>query len=68
MPGQETCRLSVHFAALLEARGIRVYRPREVDWAKAGGYTVAMPRDALMAVGNTLVEAPFAWQYRRREV
>ena len=56
------------FAAALEQRGVRVYRPKEVDWLKVGGYTGAMPRDTFMTVGNTLVESPFAWRSRREEV
>lgn len=56
------------FAALLERLGVRVYRPREVDWVKVGGYTGAMPRDGLLTVGSTLIEAPFAWRCRRHEV
>ncbi|KAG6063194.1 hypothetical protein E4U16_000993, partial [Claviceps sp. LM84 group G4] len=39
-----------------------------VDWLKVGGYTGSMPRDALMTVGNTLIESPFAWACRREEV
>lgn len=57
-----------HFAALLKKQGIRVYRPKEVDWLKVGGYTGAMPRDGLMTIGQTLIEAPFAWRCRRREI
>ncbi|KAK3352149.1 hypothetical protein B0H65DRAFT_507414 [Neurospora tetraspora] len=45
--------------------GIKVYRPREVDWAKAnegrGG-------DGLMVMGRTVVEACFGWGCRRGEV
>lgn len=57
-----------NFAAVLEQHGVRVYRPKEVDWVKAGGYTGAMPRDTLMTVGNTLIESAFAWRCRRDEV
>jgi glycine amidinotransferase len=57
-----------NFAALLEGLGIRVYRPKKVDWLEAGGYTGAMPRDGLMTVGNTLIEAPFAWRCRHQEI
>lgn len=57
-----------NFAALLESFGIRVYRPKYVDWLKSGGYTGAMPRDALMSVGTTIIESPFAWHCRRHEV
>jgi glycine amidinotransferase len=57
-----------NFASLLEGLGIRVYRTKKIDWLKAGGYTGAMPRDGLMSVGNTLIEAPFAWRCRHREI
>ncbi|KAK0623877.1 hypothetical protein B0T14DRAFT_536613 [Immersiella caudata] len=57
-----------HFAGVLQDAGIRVYRPRQVDWLAVGGYTGAMPRDGLMVVGNTLIEAPFAWRCRRDEI
>ncbi|KAK3388264.1 hypothetical protein B0T20DRAFT_103050 [Sordaria brevicollis] len=62
-----------NFARVMTERfGIKVYRPREVDWAKTnmgtGGYTGAMPRDGLMVVGNTMVEACMGWGCRRDEV
>ncbi|EER27397.1 Amidinotransferase family protein [Coccidioides posadasii C735 delta SOWgp] len=57
-----------NFASILEREGIRVYRPKEVNWLKIGGYTGAMPRDSLMTVGNTVIEAPFAWGCRKQEV
>jgi glycine amidinotransferase len=56
------------FADLLTGMGVRVYRPEQVDWLKVGGYTGAMPRDGLMAVGNTIIESPFAWRCRRHEI
>ncbi|KHN97452.1 lysine amidinotransferase [Metarhizium album ARSEF 1941] len=56
------------FASLLEEQGIRVHRPEIVDWLHVGGYTGAMPRDGLMVVGNTLIEAPYAWRCRRDEI
>ncbi|KAJ3494289.1 hypothetical protein NLG97_g4176 [Lecanicillium saksenae] len=57
-----------NLAKILEGEGIRVYRPRVVDWLKVGGYTGAMPRDALMTVGTSVIESPFAWKCRRHEV
>ncbi|OAA74308.1 lysine amidinotransferase [Akanthomyces lecanii RCEF 1005] len=57
-----------NLAVLLESHGVRVLRPKSVDWLKAGGYTGAMPRDALMTVGTSVIESPFAWRCRRREV
>ncbi|KAF3480431.1 Glycine amidinotransferase [Arthroderma uncinatum] len=57
-----------NFAAVLEQNGVRVYRPKEVDWLKVGGFTGAMPRDTFMTVGNTLIESPFPWRCRQKEV
>ncbi|KAJ6789973.1 hypothetical protein PWT90_02929 [Aphanocladium album] len=57
-----------NLATILENEGIRVYRPKKVDWLKVGGYTGAMPRDALMTVGSSVIESPFAWKCRRHEV
>ena len=56
------------FADLLAGMGIQVYCPDKIDWMGVGGYTGAMPRDGLMAVGNTIIEAPFAWGCRRHEI
>ncbi|PKX96253.1 uncharacterized protein P174DRAFT_440820 [Aspergillus novofumigatus IBT 16806] len=58
-----------YFAAILQAEGVRVYRPLAgVNWLDVDGYTGAMPRDGLMSVQNTLIEACFAWPCRNREV
>lgn len=57
-----------HFASILEQNGVQVYRPRSIDWYKVGGYTAAMPRDGLLTVGNTIIEACFAWECRRLEI
>lgn len=57
------------FAAILEEEGIQVYRPpKGIDWQAENGYTGAMPRDGLMSVGNTLIEACFAWPSRSNEI
>lgn len=57
------------FAAILKAEGIKVYRPPEgIDWLAENGYTGAMPRDGLMSVQNTLIEACFSWSCRSREI
>ncbi|KAF2713159.1 hypothetical protein K504DRAFT_472613 [Pleomassaria siparia CBS 279.74] len=40
----------------------------EKEGYQVGGYTAAMPRDSLMTVGNTIIEAPFSWGSRKREV
>ena len=56
-------------AAILQAEGIQVYRPPdEINWLAVNGYTGAMPRDGLMSIGNTLIEACFAWPCRSSEI
>lgn len=56
-------------ASILEHEGIKVYRPADnVDWLSKKGYTGAMPRDGLMSVSNTLIEACFAWPSRAHEI
>lgn len=58
-----------YFAAILQAEGIKVYRPPVgINWLDENGYTGAMPRDGLMSVQNTLIEACFAWPCRNREI
>lgn len=47
-------------ASILEREGIRVYRPRSVNWCEIGGYTGAMPRDGFLTVGNHIIESAFA--------
>ena len=56
-----------NLAAVLEDEGVRIYRPDLVDWLEVGGYTGAMPRDALLVVGNTIIESCFAWQQSRSQ-
>ncbi|KAI4194389.1 MAG: hypothetical protein LQ350_007784 [Teloschistes chrysophthalmus] len=58
-----------YLAAILRTEGIRVYRPPiGIDWLAEDGYTGAMPRDGLISVGNTLLEACFAWPCRSQEI
>jgi len=63
------------FARLLEGEGIVVRRPEPIpqrrtyatlDWASTGMYA-AMPRDALLVVGNEIIECPMAWRSRYYE-
>lgn len=59
-------------AKLLENLGIVVKRPKPLDfsqscetpWWKSQGLYAAMPRDVLMVVGDTIIEAPMAWRSR----
>ena len=56
------------FVQILRDHGVLVYRPKAIDWFAEGGYTAAMPRDGLITVGNTVIEACFAWECRHREI
>ena len=53
---------------ILEREGIKVYRPKSVDWCKIGGYTGSMPRDGLLTVSNHIIESAYAWGCRRQEI
>lgn len=57
-----------NLAEVLKSHGIQVHRPEVVDFQKVGGYTAAMARDGLMTVGDTVIEACFAWQCRKHEI
>jgi glycine amidinotransferase len=63
------------FARILEAEGVVVRRPepipqdrpyRTLDWTSTGMYA-AMPRDALLVVGEEIIECPMAWRSRYYE-
>ncbi|KAL8792431.1 MAG: hypothetical protein Q9195_004964 [Heterodermia aff. obscurata] len=36
------------FVSILRRERVLVYRPKDMDWGKVGGYTAAMPRDGLI--------------------
>lgn len=64
-------------AAVLQQEGIRVLRPdtgrhdrpfHTAHWGSAGGLYAGMPRDLLMVVGDTIIEAPMSWRCRYHEV
>lgn len=66
------CQLD-HFAALLDRLGITVRRPDPTDhaaamrtpyWECARGHSSACPRDALMVIGDEIIEAPMAQRAR----
>jgi glycine amidinotransferase len=63
------------FVRILEGEGVRVRRPEPIphdrtyktlDWSSSGLYA-AMPRDALLVVGNDIIECPMAWRSRYYE-
>jgi glycine amidinotransferase len=60
----------------LELEGITVTRPDLADhtmpfstphWQTYGGLYSAMPRDFLIVIGDTIVEAPLSWRCRQHE-
>jgi glycine amidinotransferase len=64
-------------ASVLTEAGVRVVRPERVshrrpfatpNWRSPGGLYSAMPRDLLLSVGDTIVEAPMAWRARYFEI
>lgn len=65
------------FAEVLRAEGVTVVRPDAVShqlpfrtpaWSSSGGLYAGMPRDLLMVVGDTIIEAPMSWRCRHHEV
>lgn len=57
-----------NLARVLTAGGIVVRRPLDLDRSKHRGYTGAMPRDSMIAIGTTIIETPMAWRSRQGEV
>lgn len=53
---------------ILMSHGVQVHLSEVVGFQKVGGYTAAMARDGLMTVGNTMIEACFAWQSKKHEI
>lgn len=60
------------FVHILEAEGVKVRRPDPIpqrrtystlDWTSTGMYA-AMPRDALLVIGDEIIECPMAWRSR----
>ncbi|MFB6438825.1 amidinotransferase [Streptomyces sp. NPDC056411] len=60
---------------ILEGEGVRVRRPEVIpqrtpyttlDWTSTGMYA-AMPRDAILVVGEDIIECPMAWRSRYYE-
>jgi glycine amidinotransferase len=65
------------FVDALSAEGVTVVRPDPIDhgrpfstpeWQVPGGLYSAMPRDILIVIGDTIVEAPLSWRCRHHEV
>jgi len=78
-PDQMIEKASVELDGLvkvLEDMDVQVHRPTPTDysattttpwWSSQGLYS-AMPRDVLMVIGDTIIEAPMAWRSRYFEV
>jgi glycine amidinotransferase len=69
----DACEELDAFAEIMVKLGIEVRRPMKVKkatpyktphWDAAGGLYSAMPRDSLLVIGDTIVEAPMAWRSR----
>jgi glycine amidinotransferase len=60
----------------LENLGVVVHRPTPFDfsktvttpWWSSKGLYAAMPRDVMMVIGDTVIEAPMAWRSRYFEI
>jgi glycine amidinotransferase len=60
------------FVRLLESEGVTVRRPDIVDFSipyasptwRSSGFCTASPRDALLVIGDEIIETPMAWRSR----
>lgn len=75
IPADQTRAELDALAKLLRAEGVTVHRPEPTrhertfetpDW-KERGFSAACPRDAVIVVGNELIETPLAWRARYYE-
>ncbi len=62
--------------SVLEDHGVRVRRPAVLDhsqpfstpeWSVDGGLYAGMPRDGILLIGDTVIEAPMSWRCRYHE-
>jgi glycine amidinotransferase len=54
-------------ARILEHEGVTVKRPEQLNWDTLRGHSASNPRDSVLIVGKTLIEAPMAWRSRQAE-
>jgi glycine amidinotransferase len=60
------------FIAALEGEGVRVRRPRPIDFSRpyrtrrwrSRGFCAACPRDGFLVVGDEIIETPMCWRSR----
>ena len=57
-----------YFAYELEQLGIEVLRPTDMDFASFDGMYNYCPRDRLLVVGDTVIDAPMAYACRDKEI
>lgn len=65
-----------NLSKVLEDLGVVVQRPEAIDfekvtvtpWWESQGLYATMPRDVMMVIGDTIIEAPMAWRERYFEI
>lgn len=65
-----------NLSRVLEELGVTVQRPEPMDftkvnstpWWESNGLYATMPRDVMMVIGDTIIEAPMAWRERYFEI
>ena len=65
-----------NLCSILKDLGVTVQRPKPMDfskevmtpWWKSRGLYATMPRDVMMVIGDTIIEAPMAWRERYFEI
>jgi glycine amidinotransferase len=79
LPEDEVRAAEIELDGLVETlsdEGVDVVRPQSLDqatafatphWESIGGLYAAMPRDSLIIIGETIVEAPLSWRCRYHE-
>ena len=55
-------------AEFLTNIGVKVYRPTDLDFVKHDGFYNYCPRDRLLIVGETIIDAPMAYKCRQMEL
>lgn len=73
---EETAEDLQELADTLEGLGVTVYRPKPLEFGKilvghdwiTDSYNAYNPRDSLLVLGDTVIEAPMAFRSRQQEV
>lgn len=56
-----------NFQIQLESLGVKVLRPKKLDYVKLDGIGNYCPRDTAITIGNKVILAPTIWSSRRKE-